>query len=376
VPRVSFRRIVYLSAYHDYRTAKRASIHNIARAMARLGHDVSFISMRFSLLSRWKGDSRLALASRANRVEEVDGIKCYLWRTALHPFAVKNLLLNAAMAWLFRLYARTPNKIVDDMLARADDVIIESSVAAIFIRRIKRLNPRANIIYYATDLLDTVGAHPFVRRQLERDADAIGHVSMRSPRMAPDFHWAAGRLFRAEFGVDTSELAEAGANPYSGERNIVSVGSMLFDPGFFEAVAPAFPDVTFHVIGCGRRIEPPGNVRVYEEMPFRDTLAYLKHATAGAAPYHNAPGTEYLADSSLKLAQFEYFGLPSVCPSFAAGDHQSRFGYQVGDADSMRRATDLALAMAGKVTPRSFKSWTEVALRVLSPRDFADTAIA
>jgi len=141
-------------------------------------------------------------------------------------------------------------------------------------------------------------------------------------------------------------------------------------------VAPAFPDVTFHVIGCGRRIEMPGNVRVYDEMPFRDTLAYLKHATAGVAPYHNAPGTEYLADSSLKLAQFEYFGLPSVCPSFAAGENQSRFGYKVGDVDSMRRATGQALMMAGKVAPRNFKSWAEVAARVLSPRDFADTLIA
>jgi len=370
------RKIVYLSAFHDYRTKKRASIHHIARAMARLGHDVSFISMRFSLLSRLKGDSRLGLADRANRVEEVDGIKCYLWRTALHPFAVKNAVLNAAMGWLFRIYARAPNAIVDGLLAEADDVIIESSVAAIFIGRIKRLNPRANIIYYATDLLDTVGAHPFVRRQLEMDADAIGHVSMRSPRMAPDFQWAAGRLFRAEFGVDEAELSNAGESPYETPRNIISVGSMLFDPVFFEAVAPAFPDVTFHVIGCGQRIEPPGNVRVYDEMPFRDTLAYLKHATAGVAPYHNAPGTEYLAESSLKLAQFEYFGLPSVCPSFAAGDNEARFGYKVGDIESMRRATAQALLMAGKVTPRSFKTWPEVAARVLSPRDYADTLIA
>ena len=207
------RKIVYLSAYHDYRTKKRASIHQIARAMARSGHDVSFISMRFSLLSRWKGDSRQALADRANQVEEVDGIKCYLWRTLLHPFAVRNAALNTAMAWLFRLYARAPNRKVDALLAAADDVIIESSVAAIFIRRIKRLNPGANIIYYATDLLDTVGAHPFVRRRLEMDADAIGHVSMRSPRMAPDFQFAAGRLFRAEFGVDAAELADAGENP-------------------------------------------------------------------------------------------------------------------------------------------------------------------
>jgi 2-beta-glucuronyltransferase len=372
----SAKTVVLLSAYHDYRTAKRASIHQIARAMVGLGHDVSFISMRFSHLSRWKGDSRLPLSDRSNRVELADGIKCYLWRTMVHPFASGNRLANAVMGGLFRLYAQTPNRTVDQFLSAADYVIIESSVAAIFIRRIRRRNPCAHIIYYATDLLDTVGAHPFVRQQLEKDGALIGHVSMRSPRMMGDFKWAGDRRYRAEFGVDVSEFSDIGPTPYRTSLNVVSVGSMLFDASFFDAVAPAFPDVTFHVIGCGMKFTPPKNVILYDEMRFKDTLAYLKHATIGVAPYRLAPGTEYLADSSLKLAQFEYFGLPAVCPDFAVGTNAARCGYQVNDKDSMRMSLQRALEMVGKVPPRRFQTWEEVAARVLAPQDFPDTAIA
>lgn len=370
------KKVVFLSAYHDYRTAKRASIHQVARATANLGHDVSFVSMRFSHLSKWKGDSRLALADRSNRIELADGIKCYLWRTLLHPFASNNGILNAAMGTLFKLYAQTPNQTVDRFLSTADYVIIESSVAAIFVRRIHRLNPRAHIIYYATDLLDTVGAHPFIQRQLEKDGALIGHVSMRSPRMMNDFKWAESRRYRAEFGVDVSEFSEVGHTPYRNEINVVSVGSMLFDASFFDAVAPAFPDIIFHVIGCGMNFVPPKNVILYDEMRFRDTLAYLKYATVGVAPYRPAPGTEYLADSSLKLAQFEYFGLPAVCPDFAVGTNKTRCGYRVNDKESICMALSRALEMVGKVPPRQFQTWEDVAARVLAPKDFADTAIA
>ena len=370
------KNIVLLSAYHDYRTAKRASIHQIARAMADLGHEVAFISMRFSHLSRWKGDSRLALTDRSNRIELTDGIKCYLWRTMFHPFASANTFVNSAMGAFFRLYAETPNRTVDRFLSAADYVIIESSAAAIFVRRIKRLNPRAHIIYYATDLLDTVGAHPFVRDQLEKDGALIGHVSMRSPRMMDNFNWAGDRRYRAEFGVDVSEFSDIGRTPYQNVLNVVSVGSMLFDASFFDAVAPAFPDIMFHVIGCGVKFSPSKNVIIYDEIRFRDTLPYLKYATVGVAPYRHAPGTEYLADSSLKLAQFEYFGLPAVCPDFAVGTNATRCGYRVNDDESMRMALGRALEMVGKVPPRQFQTWEDVAVRVLTPQEFADTSIA
>lgn len=361
------KRVVFLSAYHDFRTRKRASIHHVASALARQGHSVTFLSTRFSLLSKLKGDSRLDLWDRSNRMESVEGVDCYLWQTAFHPFASGNPLISAAMGMLYPLYAKMPSRDVDAIFRSADYVVTESSVAAILIPRAKRLAPDARIIYYATDRLDTVGGHPFIEQALARDNHLVDHVCVRSARMAPHFPWAAGRMYRASFGIDPQEYAGIGPSPYPAERKVaVAVGSMLFDPGFFTAVAAEAPDVDFHVIGCGMRFDAPSNVIIHDEMPFRATLPYVKHADVGIAAYHQAPGVDYLVDSSLKLAQYEYLGLPAVCPDFAAGDNPRRFGYRTGDPRSMRAALDAALAN-GPTPPVQFNSWDEVARRVLHP---------
>jgi 2-beta-glucuronyltransferase len=370
------RRLVLLSACHDYRTAKRASIHHIADGLIRAGCDVSFVSTRFSFLSKWTDDSRISLSHKANLVETVNGVRCFLWRTPLHPFHSDNLILDATMRAAYVLYSNWPSETFDEMCSNADAIVIESSVAAIYLRRLRRINSEAKIIYYATDQLDTIGAHPFVQQRLEDDSALVTHFSLRSSTMIDHFRWAEGRLFRAEFGVDEGQYSNVGPSPYvPGRKTLISVGSMLFDETFFAIAGKLFPDVQFHVIGCGTTFQGPPNVRVYPEMKFKDTLAYIKHAAVGIAPYRSAPGAEYLAESSLKLAQYEYFGLPALCPTFAVGRAPSRFGYEPGNEESIRAAVVAALAAAGAVKPRKFLSWTEVALRVLDPERYPETSL-
>jgi 2-beta-glucuronyltransferase len=110
-------------------------------------------------------------------------------------------------------------------------------------------------------------------------------------------------------------------------------------------------------------------------MPFRETLPWLAHATIGLAPYVYAVGADYVAESSLKLAQFEYLGLPAVTADFATAGNPNRLGYTLGDTQSMIAATRAALARAGHITPRPFPSWDEVALRLLDPEGHPGTRI-
>lgn len=370
------RRVVLISGYHDYRTPKRASIHQIADGMVRCGFDVTFISTRFSRLSRRKGDSRLFLWDKANRVEMANGIRCFLWRTTLHPFRAGFAPADTLIGALFPGYANLPSKTFDQLVSAADDIILEAGIPAIYLRRIRRLNPDANVICYCTDRPDTVGSHPAIRSMLVRDQQLVDHFVLRSAAMADYFDFAPDRLSQVGFGIDKEEFASIGPSPYPESGGAaVSVGSMLFDGSFFEIAAPAFPDIQFHVIGSGTDLQPGANLHVHSEMPFAETLPYVKHASIGIAPYHPAPAAEYLADTSLKLAQFEYFALPAVCPHFAAGKRPSRFGYEPGDPQSIRNAVDAALAMAGKVEPRNFPDWTEVAMRVLEPQAYPDTAL-
>ena len=46
------RKVVIVSGAHYYRTPRRGSIQQLADALVRLGDDVSFISLRFSPISR------------------------------------------------------------------------------------------------------------------------------------------------------------------------------------------------------------------------------------------------------------------------------------------------------------------------------------
>ena len=368
--------VVIVSGYHDYRTGKRASIHQLADGLVRTGYDVAFISTRFSILSKWTADSRLFLWDRSNVIETVNGVRCLLWRTLLHPFSSRMAILRSLSERAYDRFAELANSAFDELMRRADYVVVESGTAAIYLRRIRRINPRAKIIYYAADRLETINAHPFIRRRLAEDERIIDHFSLRASQLKSDFPGAGGRLYKAGFGVSEGEYAQVGPSPYApGEKVAVSVGSMLFDPTVFQLAAPSFPDLQFHVIGSGLKFDAPSNVHIYEEMPFERTLDFVRHASIGVAPYASVAGADYLVESSLKLAQFEYFGLPAICPHFAVGTSASRIGYKPGDEASITSAVSAALSMAGSVERRSFPSWDEVALQVIEPRRYGATLI-
>jgi 2-beta-glucuronyltransferase len=370
------KRAVLISGYHDYRTGKRASIHQVADGLVRAGLKVAFISTRLSLLSRLTGDSRLFLWNRANAVETENGVECLLWRTFAHPFSSRSKALQWLSGLAYESYSELPNDAFDQLVRDADYVVVESGAAAIYLPRIRRLNGRAKLIYYGADRLETINAHPFIRNRLEEDQGLVDHFCIRATGLKDDFPFAQGRLYKSGFGISDDEYADVGPSPYPpGETVAVSVGSMLFDSTVFELAASHFPEMQFHVIGCGGTFDAPANVHIHPEMSFERTLPFLKHASIGIAAYAPVPGAEYLAESSLKLAQFEYFGLPAVCPSFALGSSPSRFGYEPGDERSIASAVAAALSKVGSAETRAFPTWEEVALQVIEPVRYGATPV-
>jgi len=113
---------------------------------------------------------------------------------------------------------------------------------------------------------------------------------------------------------------------------------------------------------------------IHEELPFTETLPYIKYAHAGVAPYSEKMGAPYLADTSMKLMQYEGFGLPSLCPTMMAGNRENRFGYTLSDPESVKRAVKAALARGRFKSPDVF-SWEDVTKRLLSPDSYPDTAL-
>ena len=359
---------------HDYRSPRRTTIHFVAQELAKTA-SVRFLSVGFSYLSLLKGDPRSELAAQANTVSYVNGVECFLWKTLVHPFNTK----VRALRWLehayFKYYRLLLPKLTARWMAEAQTIIVETGLGIIFIEMIRNMNPDATIIYFASDDLAVIGCSPYIGSELNRVAKCVNWSRVASPALAgrcvPDVP-----VYYIPHGVDHRITGQDEASPYSAGTHAVSVGSMLFDESFFVLAADQFPEVQFHVIGSGKTsnalLRP--NIHVYGEMKFAETVKYIKHAKFCIAPYRRNSAAAYLADTSAKLLQYEFLGLPAVCPSFAAGGRPHRFGYEPGDGDSIAQAIRAAMRQE-KHKPGHYLSWADVANRVVNPGAYPDTPL-
>ncbi|MGH7487703.1 MAG: glycosyltransferase family 1 protein, partial [bacterium] len=338
---------------------------------------VSFYSPGFSHLSRMAADVRLDLWSLANKVEQSGDVDCYLERTLVHPFNTAQGWLSPVEDLLFQNYAEQPRPQLVEWIERSDTVILESGLPLLFAERVTRLNPTAKMIYLASDDLRTIGCSNYLIDCLRRAAPSFNHAILPSRQLAASMPPGLP-LFYVPHGFNHEFFQEHTTSPYADPVNAVSVGSMLFDDRFFKTACRAFPDVKFHIIGGGRRslgvTEP--NAIVLPEMAFQETVRYIVHASVGIAAYEDATTPCYLSDTSMKLAQYAYAGLNSVCPLFAAGGKPGRFGYESSDPSSIVAALRAALTIPRiRHEASEFLCWADVTDRILSPSQFPDTVM-
>jgi 2-beta-glucuronyltransferase len=367
-------RYLIITAHHDYRTPRRSSIHFIADELARRG-TLRFFSLRYSALSKHKSDIRCGIDDRANRVERRNGVECFLWKTPIHPFNMRAKMLRPLEDAIFWLYEHLPSRVMLDWVSEADVIIYESGIAPIYFELAKKLNPTAQHIYRGSDDLATINVAGYARARFARVAAKMDALCLLSRRMAENIASPANTYYVPNGLAEDLDMS-GDPSPYGAGLHAVSIGSMLFDPAFFVVASRAIPLVTWHLIGSGQGRTPDygDNVLVYDDMPYAETIRYIKHADIGIAPYISAAVPVYLADSSLKMLQYDYFALPTVCPHSVTGDYASRFGYAPGHAKSIIAACGAALA-APHQRSRQILNWAEVTDRLLAPQNFADTGI-
>lgn len=355
---------VIMSGYHDYRSKRKANLHFIADELKKRG-DIDFLSLRYSFLTRYREDPRHDLWARANAYEKVDGVGCYLWRTLIHPFRLPQSLSLVEKA-LFAAFSRHLPREMRAPIARADIVFIESGASIIYVPLIRRLNPDVQIIYMASDSLEAIRQAGAIKEAFVANAEAIDSARVPSPYLADSIPKQIP-CYYIPHGIEKARFEKIGPSPFApGSLNAVSVGSMLFDPGFFEVAGPLFPEVTFHVIGSGHHGPHATNVLYYPEMPFEKTLPFLKHSSFAIAPYGQGID-RYLTHTSMKLMQYNYLGVPAVCPDIVAGEAMGRFGYRAGNRDSIGKAIKDALD-AAHIAPAHHLNWAEVTDRLLEPK--------
>jgi 2-beta-glucuronyltransferase len=356
---------------HDYRSRRKAGIHFVTAELEKLGI-ARFFSCRYSWLSHLKYDPRQSLDKLANKKAMHEGVECYLWKNLIHPFNFRKPALRFIENFLYKNYANNPSPIMREWIMDSDVIFFESGISPIFFDLVKKLNPSARTIYIASDSLDTINVADYVQKTFDRVAPQMTALCLKSGAMAVGMP-PSDNKYVIPHGFDFSIAEHADPSPYGDGLHAVSLGSMLFDPEFFVIASKNFPEITFHVIGSGVDAHPGygANVRVYGEMPHLQTLPYVKHATFGTAPYDASRVPAYLADTSLKLMQYDFFKIPAVCPNNVVGEYVTRFGYEQGNAASIVGAIDAAL-QAPRISSGTPLSWEQVVSRMLEPAQFND----
>jgi 2-beta-glucuronyltransferase len=343
-----------------------AGFHWLARALHRAGWDVLFFTGAISWLSWLRRDYRFAYPVRAeaNRLKIVEPrLSSFVWFTPWHPANLRSTLLNRLSYSKFATYGDFPLGEAEPRVRDCQLVIFESTPSLLLFDRFKRLAPHARFVYRISDDLHVLKNHPVVLDTEARVAPKFDLLSAPSEYIFQRFkHLPNARLHR--HGI-AKELFDdpLRASPYNGrwERNVVFVGTARFDHEAVATAARQFPNWGFHLIGPLDDVPARENVIAYGEIPFAQTVAYLKHADVGFYPMPQLNGAEVFRDS-LKMIQYTYCRLPIVAPNFLSSPRPHVIAYDRRNESSIRAALASAVQFdRASIDANDIRSWDELA---------------
>lgn len=357
---------------HILRSKRKAGFHFLAESLVAQGWRVIFVTVGISWLSwlPWfKNDHRATKESiaKANRlIWHNQNLGEMIWIKPFHPCNLRSAIANELVTPLYALYGRLSLGELQDVLPEVDVAVIENGPGLLLVDRLKRECPSMTTIYNVSDDLEVLKAHPILLRAERRLAPVFDRIRVNSPMLKHKF--ARQDVMFIPQGINKAAFDKDFDNPYRGNRTkVVTVGKMLFDRSFFEIACAAFPEWEFHIIGGIQPFLTASNAVFHGELPFDETVPYLKWADIGVAPYRYKEGAEYLAWSSLKLSQYRYCGLPTVAPAFVTNLREGLIGYIPGDEASIKHALlEAADADRSRIQRADVLGWDDVARQVVA----------
>ena len=349
---------------------RRAGMHQFALALAASGHHVDFITVGQSRLKEFVKPEIRGLIASADEAARTGAnpanIHAHVHREAYHPPS-GSPRLNLLTKPLIAFYGRTLDKGFSGAASAADIIILECGYPLFFFDTLKSLNPAATFVAFYNDRLELVGFRPEVGALSDRVLPRFDLVRTNAERLL-DFLPAGAKGVYVPQGVDKERMSFDCPSPFApGTKNLVSVGDTLFDQVAVAAIARAAASrgATVHVIGATMD-DPPANVVLHGTMAFEKTLPYLVHADVGIAPYRPVDGADYLAQSSLKIQQYTYCGLPVLLPRSLGMTEENIVAYDTESEAGVDAAVEGALS-----TPRMphlrerILGWDEVGERLI-----------
>ncbi len=332
---------VLLVTGHYLESKRQAGFHWLADAYWRAGWEVVFFTAPISWLSWLRRDYRFnyPIRKEANRLRWVqDRLGSFVWFTPWHPCNLRSELANNLTKDLFSSYGEMPLGCGESLVASADMIIFESTPAQLLFEQFKRINGRARYVYRVSDDLNLLRCHPSVMESEKRNSSKYDLLSVPSRFIFERFkHLPNARLHY--HGVPEHLFAGADTNPYRGDWDInaVFVGNVDFDADFLDRASRMFPNWGFHIIGEVGRLPNRPNVLAYGEMPYDQTVSYIKYADIGLHTLAYTLRAQSFSDT-LKVVQYTHCRLPIVLPEFIPSQRTNAFSYSPADDESIRKA--------------------------------------
>ena len=357
---------VFVTSHFHSPLARKTDIHFLAEALSRRGWTTNIVTVGQSLAKQLLRPSIARLARSVRPADAQQPVGGYVARELIHPLSGAAAWLELASAPLLVSYGRSLDRRLHNLVERADLVVIEAGYPSLYHAALSRAAPGARFACFLNDDLAVVG---FRRAVVARALAAMPKFHLvRVPAQALLGYLPDGcRAVLIPHGVEKHLFDQSWRSPYRrGRRNVVSVGNMLFEAEVVRAMAQHRPDVDFHVIGAHLADPLPANIIRHGELAFERAVPFIKFADAGLAPYRRHAGASYLADSSMKLLQYSYCGLPLLLPDHLPTRQRRAFSYAPSDRSSIGRALDRALGCGGApVAAADILDWSEIAERIL-----------
>lgn len=364
---------IILFSNHWYPSPRRAGFHHLADAWHSQGHTITFVTTGFSYISWIRRDFRtrfVGIRQACNTWQHLqERFDSYVFFTAVHPHTTLIPAIDRLLNPLMTCYGRLLPSTLQARITAADIIVYESCAALYLVNQCRQLAPQAQHIYRVSDDIRTMRSTPAGMVLLEQNlAHFFSCISVPCRALLQKFSGLPQANFQPH-GLKKDLFDRCITNPYApGSRNAIFCGLGFYDANTIHTMARSHTDVQFHIIGIDApQKDIPDNVRYYGELPFTETIPYIKFADIGLYTLQNSHSRPMQAyTDSLKIIQYRYCGLPIVSPDFLDLHREGVFYYHPGDPASCAAAMEHALQY-GRHSEYADEvhSWDEVARNIL-----------
>ena len=373
---------------HIYDSKKRAGFHHLANSFLNMGNCVTFctvpnsiLEMSNSIISTFfqKSDPHIlyirCLSVLYSIVPKKQG---KLTKTSYSSFIYN---FSESSSYLSFLYKTRKVVKLDSLLRQIflhgysksfskkyDVIIFESTVGLFLFDMLQKLNPAAKIIYRVSDdlaLFDPAKGLIDYEKIIINKFDLISSTSSIITKKIAANMVNPNKIITQYHGINKQKYDQEYLNPYDKtKKNLVFIGTGFMDEEFLKIVSNINQDWMFHIIGNLPKPVFSQNIIYYGEMPFDETIPYLKFADVGLQIRSNSKGIETL-EKSLKFIQYTYLKLPIIAPNYMKLTDAHIYSYEHTKA-SIENAINQALSFNNKFVDSSMiMSWDEIATEML-----------